>query len=67
MNRGNTKQDILDALVEDVLSQYNRRSLFAVTDWDNPAFGKNLFAHRGDCARIRHHYVSWCGERRRRQ
>ena len=31
------KQAILDALVEQVLSQYNRRSLFARTDWDDSA------------------------------
>ena len=34
------KQAILDALLEEVLSQYNGRSLFARANWDDPAFLK---------------------------
>lgn len=34
------KQAILDALVEEVLSQYNTRSLFARANWDDGAFRK---------------------------
>lgn len=34
------KQAILDALVEEILSQYNTRSLFARANWDDGAFGK---------------------------
>ena len=34
------KQAILDALVEEVLSQYNTRSLFARANWEDGAFRK---------------------------
>lgn len=33
-----SKQAILDALLQETLEQYDRRSLFAGADWDDPAF-----------------------------
>ena len=33
-----SKQEILDELVRETLSQYNRHSIFARADWDDPAF-----------------------------
>lgn len=33
-----SKQEILDALIETVLEEYDRHSLFANADWDAPAF-----------------------------
>ena len=35
-----SKQEILDALIETVLEEYNRHSVFANADWDDPAFLK---------------------------
>ena len=35
------KQDILDTLVEEILSQYYKHSLFASADWDDPNFTKD--------------------------
>ena len=36
-----SKQAILDALVKEVLEQYEERSIFALTDWEDPAFTKD--------------------------
>ena len=36
-----SKQAILDTLIEEVLTQYNSRSLFGRTNWDDPALGKH--------------------------
>lgn len=36
------KQDILDSLVQSVLVEYNKHSVFARADWDNPAFTENM-------------------------
>ena len=36
-----SKQAILEALVREGLEQYNRRSLFARGDWDDPAFTRD--------------------------
>lgn len=36
-----SKQEILDALVEEGLEQYNRHSIFARADWDDPSFLKD--------------------------
>lgn len=33
-----SKQEILDALIETVSEEYNRHSIFANADWDDPAF-----------------------------
>lgn len=33
-----SKQEILDALVQEVLEEYGNRSIFARADWDDPAF-----------------------------
>lgn len=33
-----SKQEILDALVQEVLEEYGRHSIFARADWDDPAF-----------------------------
>ena len=33
-----SKQEILDALVQEVLEEYDKRSIFACADWDDPAF-----------------------------
>ena len=33
-----SKQDILDALTKDALEQYEKHSIFARADWDDPAF-----------------------------
>ncbi len=35
------KQEILDALIQDGLEKYNRRSVFARADWEDPAFTKD--------------------------
>ena len=35
------KQAILDALIQTTLEQYEKHSLFAKADWDNPAFTKD--------------------------
>ena len=35
------KQAILDTLVKEVLEQYAAHSIFALADWENPAFTKN--------------------------
>lgn len=39
-----SKQEILDALVQDGLAQYNARAIFARADWDDPAFLKDMQA-----------------------
>lgn len=36
-----SKQEILDALVQKVMEQYNRHSIFAQADWDDSAFTKD--------------------------
>ena len=36
-----SKQEILDALVQEGLKQYNEHSIFARADWDDPAFTKD--------------------------
>ncbi len=36
-----SKQEILDALVQEILEEYDRHSLFARADWDDPAFTKD--------------------------
>ena len=36
-----SKQEILDSLVKNVLEQYEKHSIFANADWDNPAFTKD--------------------------
>lgn len=36
-----SKQEILDALVQDSLEQYNKNSIFANANWDDPAFTKD--------------------------
>lgn len=36
------KQDILDSLVQSVLVEYNKHSVFARADWDNLAFTENM-------------------------
>lgn len=36
-----SKQEILDALVQEVMEQYNRHSIFAQADWDDSAFTKD--------------------------
>lgn len=36
-----SKQEILDALVRDGLERYDRHSIFARADWDDPAFTKD--------------------------
>lgn len=33
-----SKQEILDTLVQEILEQYEQRSIFARADWDDPAF-----------------------------
>ena len=39
-----SKQDILDALVEYLMEQYDRHSIFANADWDDPGFTKDKTA-----------------------
>ena len=36
-----SKQEILDALVRHSLEQYEKRSIFARANWDDPAFTKD--------------------------
>lgn len=36
-----SKQEILDALVGNVFEEYDKRSIFASADWDNPDFTKD--------------------------
>lgn len=36
------KQAILDALIETTLEQYERHSIFAKADWEDPAFAKGM-------------------------
>lgn len=36
------KQAILDALIETTLEQYERHSIFAKADWENPVFTKGM-------------------------
>lgn len=36
-----SKQEILDALVQEILEEYDRHSLFARVDWDDPDFIKD--------------------------
>ncbi len=36
-----SKQEILDALVQETMAQYRKRALFARADWDDPAFIKD--------------------------
>lgn len=36
-----SKQEILDALVREVMDAYNNRSVFASADWDDPGFTKD--------------------------
>lgn len=36
-----SKQEILDALVQEVLEEYDKHSIFARADWDDPAFTKD--------------------------
>lgn len=36
-----SKQKLLDALVDEVLTQYNDHSLFARADWEDPAFTRD--------------------------
>ena len=36
-----SKQEILDVMVQESLEQYNKRSIFAKADWDDPAFTEN--------------------------
>ena len=36
------KQAILDALIETTLEQYERHSIFAKVDWEDPAFAKGM-------------------------
>ena len=36
-----SKQEILDSLMENVLKQYEKHSIFANADWDDPAFTKD--------------------------
>ena len=36
-----SKQEILDALVQDVLEQYDRHSVFAQADWEDPTFTRD--------------------------
>lgn len=36
------KQAILDALIQTTLEQYERHSIFANTDWDDPEFTKSM-------------------------
>ena len=36
-----SKQEILDALVQEVLEEYSNHSIFARADWDDPAFTKD--------------------------
>ena len=35
------KKEILEVLTQDVLDQYNKHSVFAQADWDDPAFTKD--------------------------
>jgi len=43
------KQDILNALLRTTLTEYERRSLFAQTDWDDPS----CTGGRGDSPHVR--------------
>ena len=36
-----SKQEILESLMENVLAQYEKHSIFANADWDDPVFTKN--------------------------
>lgn len=36
-----SKQEILDALVQNVLEGYEKHSIFAMADWDDPAFTRD--------------------------
>ena len=36
-----SKQEILDVMVQESLEQYDKRSIFAKADWDDPAFTKD--------------------------
>ena len=41
-NHFGSKQEILDALVREVLERYEEHSVFAGTDWDDPTFLKTV-------------------------
>lgn len=44
------KQAILDALIKEVLEQYAEHSIFAMVDWNNPAFTKDKLDMTPDAA-----------------
>ncbi len=46
----NSKQEILDAIINNVLEQYNHHSIFAVAAWDNPSFTNDKLNMRVDDA-----------------
>ena len=45
-----SKQAILDALVKDILGQYEAHSIFARVDWENPAHTKDMKMLTSDTA-----------------
>ena len=45
-----SKQAILDALVKDILGQYEAHSIFARVDWENPAHTKDMKMLTSDIA-----------------
>lgn len=45
-----SKQDILDALVDEVLDEYDRHSIFAQADWDDPSFTRDKLDMTPDAA-----------------
>ena len=45
-----SKQAILDALVKDILGQYEAHSIFARVDWENPAHTKDMKLLTSDTA-----------------
>lgn len=45
-----SKQEILDALVQEILEEYDKHSIFALADWDDPAFTKDKQALMPDAA-----------------
>lgn len=41
-NHFESKKAILDALLENIIEEYNRHSMFANADWEDPAFTKTI-------------------------
>lgn len=56
-----SKQELLEALVQEILAQYTAHSLFAQADWDDPAYTKDkqdISSDRVWQAILRHiHYI----------